>query len=167
MGNPLNCSRHGGTDMTFSSCVHFMVSVQTSLHCMFTLRAGCCHLQGPPFQIGLNCWSHPWDLSRRWWIKYTHLMWLWGGWLHKIPSLGSILYGTNRSLKVAVLGPVFGPTFYIHTYIRAGRKNFTIIASICARSLKIRLKRKNILVPLHTSSVRIFKALQWVYQAYV
>jgi hypothetical protein len=80
-----------------------------------------------PLQIGLNCWSH--------------LMWLWGSCLHKIPSLGSILYGTkwllwrphrqsptlhlkcginqkgkhNRSLKVTVLGPVFGPPLYIHT----------------------------------------------------
>jgi hypothetical protein len=48
--------------------------------------------------LGLNCWSHLWEVSRRWWIKYTQLMWLWGGCLHKIPSLGSILYGTKRLL---------------------------------------------------------------------
>jgi hypothetical protein len=48
-----------------------------------------------PLQIGFNCWSHLWEVSRRLWLKYTHLMWLWGGCLHKILSLGAILCGTK------------------------------------------------------------------------
>jgi hypothetical protein len=61
----------------------------------FVLLQGHCHLEGHIFKMGLNADPICWEVSRRWWIKYTHLMWLWGGCLHKSPSLGSILYGTK------------------------------------------------------------------------
>jgi hypothetical protein len=77
----------------FLSIGHWYSSLSELLNA--NLHAKYCHLKGHLFKLGLTadpfCERCLGDDE----IKYIHLMWLWGGRLHKIPSLGSVLFGTK------------------------------------------------------------------------
>jgi hypothetical protein len=49
----------------------------------------------PPFQTGIDWWSHLQKVPRRRRISHTQPMWLWGHRLLKISSPGPVLHGTK------------------------------------------------------------------------